>query len=415
MPRTSLGLVASVGFAALLYEASPALAQATAPDIAVERTYGLTSSTFVNTAPGTTINGTAGQPALCFDVAGAPASPAAVTGTTLSPCPAPVGIEQTAALATANGQACTVIGAGGLEGISIGGGPAGTFPPGCYVRAAALTITANGIVTLNGAGVYIFRSSGGALTTGANSVVNVAAGACENDVFWAPVGATTLGATTTFRGSILDAAGITIGQTTTVIGRALAFGGTVIVPLTPATITVPTCTAFGAGGGGIPTLPPTIAKSFSLTAIPAGGISRLTITLSNHNAAPVALTAAFTDTLPSGMLVAGVPELSTTCAGGTVSATGGSSTVTLVTGTIPSGSGSCTFSANVTVASAGTFTNTIPAGALQSTSGSNAAPFSATLTATATPVPTLSEWAFLMLMALLAAAGVVALRRRTWE
>jgi hypothetical protein len=90
-------------------------------------------------------------------------------------------------------------------------------------------------VTLNGVGVYIFRSAG-ALTTGADSFVVLAGGASASDVFWAPVGATTLGAyttggippvTPTFVGNILDAAGITFGNFASLLGRAFAFGGTV--------------------------------------------------------------------------------------------------------------------------------------------------------------------------------------------
>jgi hypothetical protein len=116
-------------------------------------------------------------------------------------------------------------------------------------------IVANGIVTLNGPGVYIFKPNG-ALTTGANSLVTLANGACASDVFWAPT-ATTLGAnaatspTPTFVGNILDPAGITIGHFANVTGRALAFGVTVTTD--SSTITVPTCAPFGSGVG-IPTL-----------------------------------------------------------------------------------------------------------------------------------------------------------------
>ena len=74
--------------------------------------------------------------------------------------------------------------------------------------------------------------------------------------------------------------------------------------------------------------------------------------------------------------------------------------------------GSCTIGVNVTAAAAGSFVNTILAGALQTNNGNNAAPAAATL-AVGISVPTLSEWAFIMLVVLLAAAGVVALRRRT--
>ncbi|HSN69748.1 MAG TPA: hypothetical protein VLV48_10910, partial [Thermoanaerobaculia bacterium] len=47
------------------------------------------------------------------------------------------------------------------------------------------------------------------------------------------------------------------GQNATLSGRALAFGGTVTVPLTPVTITVPACAALPPpppGPPGIPTL-----------------------------------------------------------------------------------------------------------------------------------------------------------------
>jgi hypothetical protein len=80
--------------------------------------------------------------------------------------------------------------------------------------------------------VYVFRP-GGALNSGDNSSVVLVNGACAGNVFWAPVGATTLGAnaalsaTPTFVGNILDAAGITIGHFANLSGRALAFGGTV--------------------------------------------------------------------------------------------------------------------------------------------------------------------------------------------
>jgi hypothetical protein len=102
----------------------------------------------------------------------------------------------------------------------------------------------------HGAGVYVFRP-GGALNSGDNSSVVLANGACAGNVFWAPVGATTLGAnaalsaTPTFVGNILDAAGITIGHFAHLSGRALAFGGTVTTDAN--TITVPTCAQVTAG------------------------------------------------------------------------------------------------------------------------------------------------------------------------
>ena len=55
------------------------------------------------------------------------------------------------------------------------------------------------------------------------------------------------------------------------------------------------------------------------------------------------------------------------------------STVGLTGGAIPA-NGSCTVTAKVTVAVAGTYVNSLPAGALQTSNGNNAAPAVATLT-----------------------------------
>ncbi|MDQ3773222.1 MAG: hypothetical protein M3461_02005 [Pseudomonadota bacterium] len=61
---------------------------------------------------------------------------------------------------------------------------------------------------------------------------------------------------------------------------------------------------------------PKLTKAFSPATINAGGVSTLTITLSNTNATKATLTAPLTDTLPSGVVVV-AGSASTTC-GGTV-------------------------------------------------------------------------------------------------
>ena len=245
--RTYPGFLASVGLVALICGGAPALA-ATAPNLLSESTYGVVSSSYTGNIAATTING--GD--VCYTgLAGF--APVINGGVVVGPpCPPVTGTDQLASLFTLNNQPCTPLGVGPLEGISIGGGPAGHFPPGCYSRAGALDITANGIVTLDGAGVYIFKSTGGAVTTGANSSFILEGGACESDVYWAPVGATTLGATSAFVGNILDAAGITIGLNANLTGRALAFGGTVTTAA--ATITAPSCAPFMGSRAAIPTL-----------------------------------------------------------------------------------------------------------------------------------------------------------------
>lgn len=90
----------------------------------------------------------------------------------------------------------------------------------------------------------------GALTTSANSAVVLAGGASTCNVWWTPTQATTLGATSTFAGIDIDAAGINIGSTVNWTGRALAFGGTV-------TTDVDTITADACPGLDVTPLPPT--------------------------------------------------------------------------------------------------------------------------------------------------------------
>ena len=259
-PRGYPGLLASLGFVALVCLAqSDAASAATAPSLGLTSTYGVVSSTLTNsnTSPQTIINGD-----VCFTT-GPTTPPLAINGTTRTPCPPQVGLDQGAATANLNGQPCTSLGNGGvaLNSVVVGTNPPGTFPPGCYSSGGAMSVTVSTTVTLNGAGVYIFRP-GGALNTGDNSSVVLANGACAADVFWAPlpIGATTIGAnaalstTPTFVGNILDAAGITIGHFANVTGRVLAFGGTVTTDAN--TITVPTCAPFTGGGGvGVGTTP----------------------------------------------------------------------------------------------------------------------------------------------------------------
>jgi Ice-binding-like len=376
-------LLVGAGFAALLYDPSPTLAAAIAPDLGTTSTYGIVSSTFTNsnTAPQTLINGD-----VCFTIPPT-TPPLGITGTTTHPCPPQVGLDQDTALATVVGQAtastCTDISAFlPLEAVSIGGNPPGTFPPGCYFSAGAMNLTANRTITLNGAGVYIFRP-GGALTTGAGSLVVLEGGACASDVYWAPVGATNIGANTagpslitpTFQGNILDPAGINLGHFANLTGRALDHQTTVTTDAN--TITVPTCVPVPPPGGV------TLGIAFVPTTIGLGGVSTKTITLSNNNATASTLTADLIDTLPSGMTTVGSPT--TTCGGPPPTAT--ATSVTLPIGaTIPGGTpGTCTVTVSVTVSTAGSFSNTLGVGALQISNGvtgthSNTAVVSATFT-----------------------------------
>jgi hypothetical protein len=253
MFRLGMHLFIRAGVLAVLLASAQALA-ATGPALGSNAPYAVVSDTFTNsnTSPQTIVNGS-----VCFTTP--PVTfPLTITGVTVTPCAPANGVDQGLALADLNGQPCVSLGAGAvaLDAVIVGANPAGTLPPGCYSSGGAMNVTLGTTVILNGAGVYIFRP-GGALNTGDNSLVTLAGGACASDVYWAPVGATTLGANAslslvpTFVGNILDAAGITIGHFANVTGRALAFGGTVTTDAD--TITVPTCASL-TSGVAIPTI-----------------------------------------------------------------------------------------------------------------------------------------------------------------
>lgn len=240
----------SLGFAALLLVSSQAALAQTAPPLGSTSTYGIVASTYTNTAGGTTINGD-----VCYTTG--PAVLPTINGT--NSCVAALGGDQGTALASLDSQlsTCLTLGAAvDLSLITVGANPPGTFPPGCYSSTGAMNIGTT--IRLNGSGVYIFRPGAGvsaaALNSAANSSVLLQNGAEACNVFWAPVSATTLGANSTFIGTVIDAAGITVGDTVTWTGRALAFGGT--VSTAGDTISVPApCASVPPGPVPVPTLP----------------------------------------------------------------------------------------------------------------------------------------------------------------
>jgi hypothetical protein len=244
--RTRMRLLAGLGVGGVLALAhgNSACAQ-TAPDLGTTTTFGVVASTFTNTNAATTVNGDA-----CFTTG--PATAYTLNGTQTVPCAAQVGLDQNSALATLNGEACTSLGAGvvTLDTVVVGLNPAGTIPPGCYSSGGAMNITTLATVTLSGNGVYVFKA-GGPLGIGASSAVSVTNGAAAANVYWAPVAATTFGASATFVGTIIDAAGITFGHLASLNGRALVFGGTITadantISLPPPGPPIP--------GGPVPTL-----------------------------------------------------------------------------------------------------------------------------------------------------------------
>lgn len=103
------------------------------------------------------------------------------------------------------------------------------------------------------------------------------------------------------------------------------------------------------------TRPPLFGKTFSPSSITAGSISTLTFTIDNMvNAAPMTALA-FTDGLPGGVFVAPVPNVTTSCDGGTVTALAGGTVVSYIGGAVTT---TCTLSVDVTSAVERTHVNT---------------------------------------------------------
>lgn len=134
---------------------------------------------------------------------------------------------------------------------------------------------------------------------------------------------------------------------------------------------------------------PTVDKSFSPNVITSGGVSTVTLTLSNSEISNAILSADLIDTLPAGMSIASPVNIGGSCPG-TTNATVGGNTVTYTSGSvIPPGS--CTISFDVTSITPGTYTNTIDIGDLQTNFGLNTIAASDNLTINAPVAPTLSK------------------------
>jgi len=111
-----------------------------------------------------------------------------------------------------------------------------TIVPGVYNVAAT---TFNGALTLNGAGVYIFRSSSSNTTVGSGTM-NLINGACASNVFWAISASMTIGTGADVEGTIIAQTGlISLATGATLVGRAISL--TKQVTLQSNQITQPTC------------------------------------------------------------------------------------------------------------------------------------------------------------------------------
>ena len=119
-----------------------------------------------------------------------------------------------------------------------------TLPPGVYKTTSAqpsLGITGN--LTLDGGGdstaVWIFQIVSTLTTAATNSQVILSNGANDHNVFWQVGSSATLGTTTTFAGTIMAQASVSLDTGATLNGRALARTGAVTMLSNP--VNVPAC------------------------------------------------------------------------------------------------------------------------------------------------------------------------------
>ena len=368
-----LSLLASLAFIALLClgQTNAALAQ-TAPPLGAAATFAvLGGSTVTNTGPSIVVGNVGVAPGSA--ITGFP--PGTVTGGTIQ-TPSTGGTESPAAHSDATtayndlkAEPCNT----NLTGDDLGA--LAPLAPGvyCFNSSAGLTGTLHLTAAGNTNPVWVFQM-GTTLTTASNSSVVFNDVGQGGDVFWQVGSSATLGTGTVFEGTIIAEASITLNTGASLSGRALALTGAVTMDDNSVTVSLPP-----------PPTAPTLGKAFNPATIDAGGISLLTITLSNANSTAANLSAPLIDTLPSGVVIANPTNANNTC-GGVVTATAGGTAVTLTGGSIPANN-SCTVTVDVTAPLGGNYINSLPAGALHTSNGNNAAPAAATLTVITLVVP----------------------------
>jgi hypothetical protein len=259
------------------------------------------------------------------------------------------------------GQACGTTLTGDLGGRTL---VAGVY---CFASSAQLT----GTLTLDAQGnpnaVFIFQV-GSTLTTASNASVVLINGALACNAWWQVGSSATLGTGTAFQGNVLALTSITLVTGASISGRALARNGA--VTLDTNAITVPAC-------AGAPPCPTITLTPTTLPPAVIGTVYSANLATSGTTATPS--TFAATGSLPPGLTLAGNGAIT-----GTPTAVG-------------------IFSFNIVA----TDTNGCTGGS----------PYSIPVTAAGLPsgpqgIPTLSEWALILMAGLIALMGFGRMRRR---
>lgn len=187
-------------------------------DLGTAQTYSVLGSTVTNTGP-SALGGDLGvTPGVT--ISGFP--PGTVTGATHAgdAASAQARIDLLAAWADAVSRSPTNTISGDLA--------LSTFNAGVHHAPAAVSLSTT--LTLDAEGdpnaVFLFQLDG-AFNTAEASSVTLVNGAQASHVFWLSVGAVTVGAAASFKGTIIGAAAVTLGAASVMQGRALTLEGTV--------------------------------------------------------------------------------------------------------------------------------------------------------------------------------------------
>ncbi len=438
----TLSLLVSVGFVALLYVASPALA-ASAPTLGVAETFGVLGGSIVTNTGGTAITGDLGvSPGLA--ITGFP--PGTYTGTLHSADA--VAAQAQVDLTTAYNAIVATPTLVDLTGTDLGGL---TLTPGVYGfdTSAQLTGALTLATGLNRNAVFIFKIAS-TLTTASASSVTVTGAGSDCNVFWQIGSSATLGSTTTFAGNILALQSISLNTGASVSGRILARNGPVTLdtnlvtvpcplitllpapPLAQGTVGVAysrTITASGGtapytysitagalptglslSGGGVISGTPTAAgtSTFTVTATDAAGCTGLqAYTLVINAATCPTITLLPAPPLPQGTVGIAYSQI-LTASGGTAPYT-----FNITAGALPTG---LSFTSggliSGTPTTAGTFTSTVTATDTAGCTGLQAYTIVISAAVIPTAVPTLSEWGMIILMVLMGFASIYYYMRR---
>jgi hypothetical protein len=140
---------------------------------------------------------------------------------------------------------------------------------GVYSGPSKGALGLTGTVTLDGAGnansVFIFQTNSTLITASSSTVVLIN-GAQECNVFWQVGSSATLGTGSVFRGTIMALSSISLNDSVTVHGRALARNGA--VTLINDTFASPSCAGTTGGGGTTVT---TVPGGATATTVPGTG------------------------------------------------------------------------------------------------------------------------------------------------